>query len=457
MEYPLAAAAEAAGYRACHRCRPYQSPDAGAIGPEIVCRGVRMVTAGALDEHTEADLAATLGVSARHLRRVFTEHLGVTPDRLARSHRAHFARRLLDDSDLPVRDVAFAAGFGSVRQLQRAMVTTFGEPPSVLRERRPGGGAVPGTTGGLTVPLPHEGPLDWPWMCRWLAIRAITGVETVDFDGDPPNRAALRRSFEVDGEAALVELTAGDHDGRLLLRVHMPRWDDLAHLVRSARRVGATGSDAGDALEHLGADPILGELVRGRPGLRPPGCWDPFAAVVQAVLAQQVSTRAARTLVTRLVRAHGTPVAGLEELGLHLAFPGAELLAEADLSGVGLTRRRAATVRSVALAVGSGELDLEDPLLLAPNRAGGEPEVLQALQRVPGIGPWTASYVGIRMGLPDEFPVADLALREAVGLLTSGPRPSTRELAALSEAWRPHRSFAAVHLWTWLREFRSRG
>lgn len=447
--FAVPAAAEAAGYRACHRCRPYrEAADLGEIGPALVCEAVRMITAGALDDHSEDHLATRLGVSGRHLRRVFNEHLGVTPDRLARSHRAHFARRLLDETDLTIRDVAFAAGFGSVRQFQRDCTSTFGAPPSELRARRPrdANDVSTGADGGLEIELPQRSDVDWQAMAGWLDARTVRGVEAVTELADDRCSATFRRTVAIDGQAGLIELRHGTGTSRskprnpqpMALTVHLPRWDGLIHVVRRARRMVASDLQMGEALEHLRVDPVLGPLVTARPGLRPPGCWDPFETTVRAVLAQQITVSGARTIAGRLAEQFGTPVEGLDHHGLDRIFPGPDTIVDAALDDIGLTRSRRTTLHTIAEAALDG-FEFSGP------------DLTQRLTELRGIGDWTAQYVALRQGEPDAFPASDIALREATGRLMGIERPTPRELEVISRRWRPWRSIAAIHLWWSLR------
>ncbi len=427
--YGLAAAAEAAGYRACLRCRPYRTDDPVSwAGPQLICRGVQLVLDGVLDEGTEAELGARLHVSPRHLRRRFVDHLGVTPDQLARSRRSHFARRLLDDTDLSVTEVAFAAGFGSVRQLNRACHEIFRASPSELRARRRSSARLV-ADGGLTLRLAYAPPLAWEAMLGYLAARAIPGVEHVTAE-------TYRRTIVVDGDPGVLELSPGGAD-HLLLRAHLPHWEGLIHLVARARRIFGLDADLAGADAHLGADRLLGPLLRGRPGLRLPGAWDPFETGVRAIVGQQVSVAAATTIIGRLVARHGTAVLGLGELGLAHVFPPPATLAPAELDGFGLTTARAATSRAFAGAVAEGTVRLE--------RGRDLDELVGALTAVAGIGPWTAHYLAARMGEPDAFPASDLGLRRAVADLTGTPTP--RSVHEHAEPWRPWRACAAAHLW----------
>ena len=426
--FALAAAAEAAGFRPCLRCRPYRAAPAPVPpGPELVCRAVQLVLAGALDGATEAALAARLAVSSRHLRRLFTTHLGVTPDQLARSRRAHFARRLMDDTDLTFTEIAYAAGFGSVRQLNRTCQDVFRAPPRELRARRRRHDRL-AADGGLTLRLPFRGPLAWPALLGYLAARAIPGVEAVEGD-------TYRRTITVEGDAGVLELAPGGDD-HLLLRVHLPHWDGLIHVVDRARRIPNLDVDIDGAEHHLRPDPIVGARVAARPGLRPPGTWDPFEIGVRAIVGQQVSVAGATTLIGRIVARHGTPVSGLAPFGLHHTFPPPDALAGADLGGLGLTGARVTAIGAFAAAVAKEEIRLDGSV--------GRDELVRSVTAVPGLGPWTADYLALRLGDPDAFPAGDLGLRRA---LARPERPGPAALGALAEAWRPWRAVAATHLW----------
>ncbi len=441
--YPLAAAAEAAGFRACHRCRPYRSGvDLGVVGTDLVCRAVRMISAGHLDTHREDDLAAELGVSPRHLRRVFNEELGVTPDGLARSARTHFARRLLDDTDLPVAQVAFAAGFGSVRQLQRACANVFGAPPAELRSRRRAADRLV-ADGGLRLRLAYPGQLDWVATRRWLADRSLGGVEVAHGEEKAQRWA---RTIEVDGDPALIELGALPGEQALELAVHLPHWQGLTHIVAAVRTLVGIDSDQRSAVDALGNDPVVGPSIAANPGLRTPGTWSAWESTLRAVVGQQVSVAAARSLATRICRQHGTPVAGLGPLGLDRLFPTPGQLAAADLGSIGLTTTRARTVQEVARFF----RDLPPEASGSSGAVAADPDgsgLLEALGAIRGVGGWTTEYVALRLGHADAFPSGDLGLREAWARLTGEARPSPTELRRIAEAWRPWRAFAATHLW----------
>jgi AraC family transcriptional regulator, regulatory protein of adaptative response / DNA-3-methyladenine glycosylase II len=423
--YPLAASAEAAGFRACFQCRPYRWPQSVSwTGPELVCRAVRLILDGALDGRTEAELGSRLGVSARHLRRLFTAHLGVTPDGLARSVRAHFARRLLDDTDLTVLEISDAAGFGSVRQLNRACREIFRGSPRELRARRRKADRLV-ADGGLPLRLAYRGGLDWNATTSYFAARAIPGVESV-------TGGVYRRTIVVDGDPGVLELHPGGED-HLVLVLHLPHWEELIHVVARARRIAGLDLDLDEPAEHLAHDPTIGPLLEARPGLRTAGTWDPFETGVRAIVGQQVTVAAANTVAGRIVQRHGTPVPGLAEFGLRHAFPEASTLAEADLDGLGLPRLRQDAIRAFARGVAADEIRLDGSV--------GLERLVSSIAAIDGLGSWTAHYVALRLGEPDAFPATDLGLRRALG------HDDRRTLAELAERWRPWRALAATHLW----------
>lgn len=408
--FALAAAAEAEGFRACLRCRPYRvAGPVAADPPELVCQAVQLIIDGTLDEGTEAALGARLTVSPRHLRRLFHDHLGVTPDQLARSRRAHFARRLLDDSELTVADVAFASGFGSLRQFNRDMRAVFRASPRELRDRRRRGDRLT-ADGGLTMRMPFVAPYDWDGVLAFLGERAVPGVESVE-DG------VYRRTISLDGAAGLLEVRPGGAD-HLLLRAHLPYWEGLIHVVERAARMVGTDVDTAPAVAHLAGDPLIGPLVTARPGLRAPGAWGAFEVAVHAVVAQWLDPAATRRTMAALVRDLGQSVPGLDH-GLTHLFPSAAVLAAADRTA--LPAEAAAAVPALAAAVADGRVVLD----------GGAPlaDLVASLTALPGTGTAAAHHIALRLGHRDAFPLAadDSAERTAT-------------------AWRPWRALAATHL-----------
>ena len=424
--YPVAASAEAAGLRPCLECRPYRLPQsAPQTAPELVCRGVRLIVDGALDQKSEAGLAGRLGLSGRHLRRLFVKHIGVTPDELARSSRAHFARRLLDDTDLSITDVAFTSGYGSARQFNREFRRIFGGTPSEIRLRR-----LPtrlADDGRLTLRLWFTGSLDWNAMIRFLVARAIPGVEHVD-------GRTYRRTIAVNGDAGLIELAPGGPD-YLNLRTHLPRWDALMHVAAQARKIACLDADLAEPVRTLAADRLIGPLMESRPGVRVPGAWDPFEAGVAAIIGQWLPAEAAGALLARIVRRLGHPAPAFAASHLTHVFPAPAALARSgpSLLAAGLTSDQAQSLVSFAAASEQGTIRLDGSMT-------GE-QLAESLQAVPGVTASTADYIALRAGEPDAFPAEDPALRRALGQLTAeASRPFARE-------WRPWRSYAAAHLW----------
>ena len=418
---PGPAAAESAGFRPCRRCRPDASPDSAAWNgtAATVTRALRLIDEGALDTGGVESLGARLGMSGRHLRRLFLERLGATPKSVALTRRAHFARKLIEETGLSMGAVASAAGFGSVRRFNGVVKRTFRCAPGEFRR---GTGVV---AAGIDLRLPHHPPLDWDGLLEFLAARAIPGVEAVEW-------GRYRRTIRAGAAPGLLEVAAAPDGRALLLRVAAPPGPGLDRIVRRVRRLFDLDADPLRIGEDLARDPLLAAAVRARPGLRVPGAWDGFETTVRAILGQQVSVRAATTRAGRLVAALGKPISSGRS-GLTHLFPAAADLARADLSRLGLPGARRKCLAAVARAVASGSLHLDGAASLE--------DAVARLTALPGIGPWTAQYVAMRaLGEPDAFPAGDLGLKRATGL-------GEAELLKRAEAWRPWRAYAAIHLW----------
>jgi AraC family transcriptional regulator of adaptative response / DNA-3-methyladenine glycosylase II len=429
--FACAAAAQADGFRPCLRCRPEAAPGTPAWegSPAVVRRALRLIAQGGLDDDDVEAFAERLGVGGRHLRRLFETHLGASPAAVARASRAHFARRLLDDTDLRMTDVALSAGFRGIRQFNAAMRAAFHQTPRELRARRR---AVPGGAAGLSMRLAYRPPLDWEALLGFLALRATPGVEVVEPGG---YRRTLRAGGAVGTLAVIPEPEAGC--ARMLLR--LPALDGLQDAVARVRRLFDLDADPLRIGRQLGRSPALASRVRARPGLRVPGAWDGFELAVRAVLGQQVSVRGATTLAGRLALRFGETLPAPCEPGLTHLFPEAAALADADVAAIGLPAARVAAIRALARAVADGKLSFEG--------SEGLDELVARLCEIPGIGAWTAQYIAMRAcGETDAFPAGDLGLRRALGS-ARGPAPE-RALLAASEAWRPFRAYAALHLWT---------
>lgn len=437
--YPSPAAAVAAGFRACRRCRPDALPGSRAWDHrgDLVARALRLIADGAVDEQGVAGLARRLAVSERHLHRMLVAEVGVGPLALARTRRAQTARLLVDQTALPLSDVAFAAGFASIRQFNDVMRAEFGRPPSALRGRGPRsgrgqaaeGGQAPG--GGLVLRLVHREPFAWDPLLAFLAVRAVPGVEAAD-------PGCCRRVVSTAHGPAVVAVEPAPGAGHVVARLTLPDLADLTAVVTALRTLLDLDADPAAVDAVLAADPAMAPLVAARPGLRVPGAVDGFELAVRAVLGQQVSVAGARTLAGRLAAAvgepvlraeHGTAASSAADDVLTRAFPTAAAVAEADLAGLGLTGGRRRALQALAREVASGRLLLD--------RGADRSEARARLLALPGIGPWTAEYVALRaLGDPDAWPGTDLVLRRLVAAL--GARP---------ERWRPWRGYGAVHLW----------
>jgi AraC family transcriptional regulator of adaptative response / DNA-3-methyladenine glycosylase II len=397
--------------------------------PAVVARALRLIRAGALDEADVAALAARVGIGARQLRRLFEQHLGASPAAVARARRVHFARVLIDQSDLPVTTVAFAAGFRSLRQFNHAVRATFGDPPRLLRRRR-GRKAAPAPGEPLTVRVPYRPPLDWDALLGFFAQRVTPGVDAVR-DG------RYHRTVAHGDAVGSITVEAAPGEAALLLRVHVAECAGVLELVERVRRLFDLDADPLQIAAHLARSAALRRLVAAAPGMRVPGAWDPFEIAVRAVVGQQITVRATATLLGRLVTAYGAPLECGD--GLTHLFPRPEALADADVGAIGMPRARAATLRALAAAVARGE-----PLLDASR---GREAVIERLCAIPGIGPWTAHYIAMRgLGEPDAFPAGDLGVRKALGNGAGPLAPAAVE--RLADAWRPWRAYAVMHLWS---------
>jgi AraC family transcriptional regulator of adaptative response / DNA-3-methyladenine glycosylase II len=430
VEYMSPVAAEAAGYRPCLRCRPDRSPPILVANgsSEPLANALLLINEGALDEANEEDLGRRVGLSGRQLRRLFLDHVGATPAFVARSRRAHFARRLLDESDLSIADIAFAAGFNSVRQMNRVVADTFRFTPTELRAKRRERDRLT-ADGGLPLRVPYSRPFDFDAMRTFLGSRAIGGLEAVD-------GRSYRRTITTCGHPGAIEISDAGDGKHLLVLAHLPTYNSLIDDISRVRRIFGLDQPSADAIAALRRDPLIGPLVRQRKGLRLVGAWDRFETAVRIVIMQRISVRAAQTIIARMIRTFGTPVPGLSELGLTHVFPSAQRLANASVSrlaALGMPATRAATVKALATVYTSEALSLEPTTSLNV--------LVERLRAIPGIGPWTAECIALRaVGHLDAFPADDLGLCRAAGMTPA-------ELADRAEEWRPYRGLAAMHLW----------
>ncbi len=439
--FASAAAASEAGFRPCLRCRPECAPGSPAWygSSSTVRRGLRLIADGALDCGDVTQLAQRLGVTDRHLRRLFHKHLGASPVAVAHTQRLHFAKRLLDETSLTMTQVALAAGYGSVRRFNDQFKNTYGRSPRELRKRRrsiPSNGRF-----GMSLRLPYRQPLDWNAMLRFLAMRATPGVEEVAGD-------RYLRTLAIAGQPSVVEVSPAESPGFLMLTVHAVATNHLLKITQTARQALDLDAPIAEITKWLGQDQRLAASIRRQPGIRVPGAWNGFELTVRAILGQQISVRAATTLAGRLAERYGEPVdirqmvpdCSLAGSKLSRIFPTPARLAKARLANLGITKSRVESIRRLAAATQRGEIHF-DP--------AQEPErFCESLQMLHGIGEWTAQYVAMRvLKDPDAFLKADLGLLKAI---EPGKKSLPKNLAKRAECWRPWRAYAAMHLWNLL-------
>ncbi|BAC91550.1 AlkA N-terminal domain-containing protein [Gloeobacter violaceus] len=432
MFFASAAAAQAAGFRPCIRCRPELAPGhAGWSGThETLRRAISLMAEGAPETENLPDIAAAVGVGERQLRRIFREQTGASAIEFKTVHRILFAKALIVDTDLAMAEIAFASGFGSIRRFNAAFQQMYGRPPHTLRKQ----GCIAGGC-GIVLRLGYRKPFNWSAFLAFLAPRAIRGVEAVTGE-------TYRRSLRAADGAALVTVTDDPQAGVLVARVQSDRVAALSAVAARLRRFFDLDADPAAIAAVLGADPLLAPLLETVPGRRIPGTMDSFELAVRAIVGQQVSVTGARTIVGRIAERWGEPLdlhlGALPPDGPLLLFPQVQALVNAPLEDVGVMPARARAIRALAAAL------VEDPELLNP--APPPARTVARLLQLPGIGPWTAQYVAIRaLGDPDAFPAGDLGLLKA----TSSGRPhlTPRALELRSQAWRPWRAYAAIHLW----------
>lgn len=425
-----AAAAEEAGYRSCLRCRPETAPGtpAWAGTAATVSRALRLIEEGALDEGRLEDLAARLGLGERQLRRLFLTHVGAGPQAVAANRRLLTAKQLISDTRMPLSQVAFAAGYKSLRRFNDAILTAYGVAPTEIRRASE-------TQAGSTIRLKlgYRPPFDFARILDYLRGRAIPGVEMV-------GAHSYARSFSLGGAKGIITVTQAAGANALEARIATLGTQKGTLPIRAIgarlRRLFDLDAEPGAIAAALSRDPLIGAKLKQAPGLRVPGAFDGFELAIRAVLGQQISVKGATTIAGRIVAKFGEEIPATE--GIDRLFPTAKTLARADLSGLGLTGGRIATLKALSGAVAAGKLDFTP-------RENLEAKIAE-MTALPGIGDWTAHYIALRaLGEPDAFPASDLGLRKSAG---GGEPVSTAELEMMSQAWRPWRGYAALALWT---------
>ena len=423
--FPTAAAAAEAGFRPCLRCRPESCPGTPAWQgtSTTVSRALRLIGESGLEDGGVESLAERLGVGSRHLRRLFVRHLGATPIAVAQTRRLHFAKKLIDETELPMNEVAIASGFGSVRRFNAGILKVYHRTPSQIRRLARKTGLRSGDQ--YQFRLNFRPPYHWRAMLDFLSPRATPGIEVVA-------ESVYRRTISLNGIDGYFEVSLDRAQDALLVRIDFPDPRALFAIVERIRAMFDLNADWSSIAKSLRGDRVLGLGVKAEPGIRVPGCWNGFELAVRAILGQQVTVRGATLLAGRLVAAFGKKFGGSN--GLTHVFPTPETLANSKLDSIGLTGARAETIRTLARAVSEGRIKFQGVI--------DSEDFLRRLCEIPGIGAWTAQYVAMRaLREPDAFPSSDL------GLLRASSVSTPRELEERSEPWRPWRAYAAMYLW----------
>lgn len=431
--FPTAAAAAEAGLRPCLRCRPETSPGSPAWNgtSATVSRAMLLIRQGTLNEGNLENLALKLGVGGRHLRRLFQTHVGASPIALATTQKILFAKKLLNETQLPISQIAFASGFGSIRRFNAAFKKIYGKTPSAFRHpiksNRIGGKAL----FRCKLTLSYRPPFDWQGMLGFFQSRAIPGVESVE-------NGVYHRTIRINETTGMISVAHADKDNALLLTTALSDSRDLMPLVERVRRMFDLDANMMAIHKVFAADPVLKEVVRKQPGLRLPGAWDPFEVAVRAVVGQQISVKGARTVIGRIAAKAGPRFESADQPGLTHFFPTARELNTSELGRIGIPAKRVETIKVLSRAVACGEISL----LVK----GSLENFIKQLTRIPGIGDWTAQYIAMRaLDEPDAFPAADLGIIKA--LQQGDKRPTPKQILERSEEWRPWRAYAAIYLW----------
>lgn len=420
--FASAVAAQGAGFRPCLRCRPEVSPKLAAANgtSNTVTRALQLIECGAANDQDLDALAGRLGVGGRHLRRLFHEHVGISPKAVLQTRRVLFAKQLITETAMPLTDVALASGFASLRTFNHSMRLVYGRPPREFRR-----GRMSCDSENIRLLLPYSPPYDWEAILNFLSARAIPGVERVE-------DKHYSRTIHLNGQYGVIAVAPGQD--ALAVSIQFPDVRALPEIVRRATALFDLGAHPASIAAHLSADPLLAASVAQRPGLRVPGAWDAFEMAVRAILGQQITVAAATKLAGTLVSALGHP---LPESGF--AFPEPAAVAASGLSFLGMPEARKRTIRAFAEAV------VRNPAFFDPAQRL-EAAVAQLLD-IPGIGEWTAHYIAMRaLRQPDAFPAKDAGILRAFS--KQGLTLSSKEMLKRSEAWRPWRAYAALHLWS---------
>lgn len=420
--FKSAAAATQAGFRPCLRCRPEASPGtpAWAGTSTTVSRALRLIGEGALDDTGVVKLSERLGVTPRHLNRLFQKHLGASPVTIAQTRRLQFAKKLLDETSLDMTSIAYSSGYGSVRRFNDHFRKVYDRSPGSLRKKRKSG-----RNGAFTMRLSYREPFDFAGVLSFLSLRAIPGVEKV-------SSTHYRRSIEVDGEVGQISVSQDEERRALLCEIELGSSRPLIAIVDRIRRLFDLNALPQEIRCHLEKDKLLASLVKQNPGQRLPGSWNGFEIAVRAIVGQQISVKGATTIMGRIAEKYGSRT----EFGL--LFPGPVVLSEISPEDLPMPANRAMAIKLMARAILDGELNL--------GIENDTETLVEQLVAIKGIGPWTAQYVAMRaLNDPDAFLHGDLVLlkvaRGKMGI------DSEKKLLERAERWRPWRAYAGMHIW----------
>lgn len=428
--YKTAAGAAAAGFRPCLRCRPESSPGTPARSGASwkVSRALQLIDQGFLDEGSVDELADQIEVGPRQLSRLFQTHLGASPVELAQTRRLHFAKKLIDETSMPLSEICFAAGFGSVRRFNAVFAKTYQRSPKALREKRKTNNKAADQEEGIQITLSFRPPFDWKSHLAFLAYRSIPGVEVVTAN-------SYGRTISLDGVAGHFIVEFADNSYQINVEIHYPESRQLYQIIDSIKSIFDLRADSEQVDNFLAKDKALKPMVKQLPGLRVPGCWSGFEVAVRAILGQQVTVKAASTLVSRIAERYGEAYDCAVE-GLSHVFPEAEKLQRAKMDNMGIVTQRIAAIRAIATLVAKDGMQIDCTV--------DTEEFIKNICSIKGIGEWTALYIAMRaLNDPNAFPYSDLILRRSV----SSEELTPKQLLALSEAWQPWRAYAVILLW----------
>lgn len=428
--YPSAAAAAAAGFRPCLRCSPESSPGTPAWSGSSwkVSRALQLIDQGYLDDGSVENLANEIDVGPRQLGRLFQDHIGASPVEVAQTRRLHFAKKLIDETKLPLAEICFASGFGSVRRFNAVFLQTYERTPKELRQRK--NSKINRGSKAIEMTLSFRPPFDWKALLGFLAYRHIPGVEHV-------TENSYARTIGIDGVAGDFRVEFSEGSTNLKVQINFPESRHLYHIIDRIRSIFDLRADSEAIERFFSTDKTLAPVIKKYSGRRVPGCWNGFEVAVRAVLGQQVTVKAATTLVGRIAQSYGQEYC-CDNPNLNRVFPSPQVLLGADLNNMGIVGQRITAIKQIAGMVEQGDLVVD---CTSATRS-----FVEKICSIKGIGEWTAYYIAMRaLSDPDAFPYSDLILRRAA--TKPGSTLTDKQLLKLSEAWKPWRAYSVIFLW----------